>query len=372
MNNPSAPRLCRDRALEIDALRGLAVLVWLLSNLALPKFHFLSTSAFGRVIRAQLSPSIWQGLTTYDLVLPGFLFAMGAAVVLSSARLTNESKKTHQPWARVCRRFVLLFTIGVFCEGGMFSHGFDIRWVGIFQRIAVCYVIATVLQRTSGWRIHAGLLVFLLLDYWAVLEFGPVPGDSEGPYTMDGSVATYFDQMLLPGRAYFGSWDPQGILTTIPALGVTIAGLIVGQILIDERIDSGRKPVWLIAVGVAALNLGYLWGHILPINPRLWTSSFVLVAIGWLCLILGALQILVTRRRILAVLHPIIAIGRNTLVVIAVGQIVAWSATVPRFLPTTVAAALQMPAKPTVALLQLVAIFGLAVWLDRRRTYVIA
>src|ERR1700733_9815580 len=183
---------------SLDALRGVAVLLWLLSAGLGPVLHQLPRGRLTETLAAQFAPSFWRGLTAYDLSLPLFLFVAGASIVPAFNKRHAAGQTTRQVIWRIIWRTVLLCTVGIVCEDGKWLHWHDPRLVGAFQRIAVCYALAGVLKLTTRWRFQAVAVGFLLIDYWGILAFG-IPGEAS-PYSLEGNAAAVVDQLLLPGR----------------------------------------------------------------------------------------------------------------------------------------------------------------------------
>ena len=311
-HGPNAPRIE-----SLDALRGLAVLVWLLAVVAGSVLQRAPKNALRDTLVAEFTPSFWNGVTANDLVLPMFLFTAGASIAPAFAKRRQMGTTNRQLAARILRRMVLLIGIGLVCEGGLFQHWPHIRIVGAFQRIAICYAVAACLEVTTEWRFQTGLLAFLLISYWAILAFSGSASDAIGAYSLENNAAANVDKLLLPGRKYFANWDPQGILTTIPALAVTIAGLLVGKVLVAGRLSAKEHvkqrdwTVWLICIGVAAMNLGFLWGFLVPLNPHLWTSSYCVTAIGIGLAILGTIDLVLSISAWTGWAKPLTVFGGN-------------------------------------------------------------
>jgi predicted acyltransferase len=351
---PSGLASPQQRIKSLDALRGLAVVVWLIGAFAVPALNRLPRSRLRDDITAEFSPSFWHGVTIYDLALPTFLFATGAAIVPSFGRRQALGQTGRQLGWRIARRVVLLFAIGLLCGGGLLGPWSDLRYVGAFQRIAACYAVAACLYLATGWRFQAGLVGFLLIDYWAILAFG-TGGDSSGVYSADGSLAAYLDNWILPGRKYFGTWDPNGILTTIPAIAVTVAGLLTGRALATETHWPRALSRRLLVCGIAAINVGFLSDFICPINSHLWTTPFCLIAIGTALLALVVLNAVLVIRQGSALTKLLTACGANALFVIL------GSATLSRHVSSA--------ASVTVTVAVLFGISMLALWFERRKVY---
>jgi predicted acyltransferase len=355
---------------SIDALRGLAVFIWIASTLLVPLLSVWPTSGVANVVITQLSPSFWQGVTAYDLVLPTFLFVDGASIVPAFAKRKAAGQSGRQLTWRIVRRVVLLVAIGLLCEGGLVPHWPNIRFVGAFQRIAVCYAVAACLEMTTGWRFQAGLLIFLLLDYWAILTFGGTASDMAGVHSLERNAAAYVDAALLPGRKYFVTWDPQGILTTIPAVAVAVAGLLAGKVLTTERIATRNRSVWLLAAGLAAFNVGFLLDFVCPINPHLWTSSFCLIAIGAGSALLGLLYAALDIRVWTSCAAPLPVLGRNALITILVSTALSQVSSIVALISRTLGRFMPDPADPAWMLVVIFVVGTLAWFLNQRKVCV--
>ncbi|HEV3303892.1 MAG TPA: DUF5009 domain-containing protein [Planctomycetaceae bacterium] len=358
----------QDRIDSLDFLRGLTLLIWLFSASVVPALYQLPRSPVAEVLAGQLSPSFWHGITVYDLLLPMFLFVSGASIVPAFKKRRAAAQTNCQLAERIVRRIVLLFVIGVVCEGGFWQHWPNLRFVGAYQRIAICYAVATCLEFTNGWRFQAGVVAFLLADYWASLAFGN--SGEAGPYSLEGNAAAAVDQILLPGRKYFGTWDPQGLLTTIPAVAVTVAGVLAGKALTTDREGSIERSLWLLGVGIAAVNAGFLGDLLIPINPYLWTLTFCLVAIGAASVLLGLFHAVLDVHRFKVWAAPVFALGRNSLVVVVATATLTNS---PEFIAKFAGpriALLRYQHNPTWPLIVLLLIFTIVFALNRCRIYV--
>jgi len=365
---------------SIDVMRGLVVLVWILSEIGVPVLCRLPSNFGTDAITAQLSPSFWHGATVYDLILPAFCFIAGASLPPAFMRRREAGKSNRELTLRIARRVVLLFAIGLLCEGGLFDYWPSLRFsnlrlVGAFQRIAVCYALAACLEILAGCRLQAGLAVFLLLDYWVILAFGGDGSSASSRVSLEGNVAAAVDQLILPGRTYFAIWDPLGILTTMPAVAVTIAGLVAGKALSTDRQPRGNVSLWFVALGIAAFNLAFLWNFVLPINSYLWTSSFCLMAIAAGLILLGVLHAVLDTQVIASstntAVTPILAIGRNALlVVIATFVLERFIGTHSPRLPLVQGLFPEGSASLAFGILIAIVVITVALRLDRSRTYV--
>lgn len=281
------------RIVSVDALRGFSIF-WIIGGdgavLALERMlkdKGPTLGAIGDFLGTQMTHAPWEGLRFYDLVFPLFLFVTGVSIVLALPRLV-ESEGNTQAHLRVLRRALLLYGLGLIFYGGIMQHWSDVRFVGILQRIAICYLFAALLFLNLDWRGLIVALVTLLVGYWALLTFVPVPGIGTGSFAPDANLANWIDARYLPGRLWDKTRDPEGLLSTLPAIGTCLLGVLAGLLLKDERLTPTKRSMWLIGAGVALVTAGYLWGLQFPIVKSIWTSSFVLVAGGYSAILLGA------------------------------------------------------------------------------------
>jgi predicted acyltransferase len=188
----------------------------------------------------------------------------------------------------VLRRSALLFALGLLYYGGVSSPWPDIRLTGVLNRIAVCYLLASLLFLNLRPRALLAAAVAVLVGYWGLMTFVPVPGIGAGSFEKGANLANWIDAQYLPGLKLEGDWDPEGLLSTLPAVGTCLLGVLAGLLLRDSRLTPSAKSAWLIGAGVLMIAGGLLWGVQFPVVKKIWTSSFVLVAGGFSALLLGA------------------------------------------------------------------------------------
>jgi predicted acyltransferase len=157
----------------------------------------------------------------------------------------------------------------------------------VLQRIALCYLFASLLYLNLNLRGMLAAFVTLLAGYWALMTFVPVPGIGAGSFAPDANLANWLDAHYLPGRLWDVTRDPEGMLSTLPAIGTCLIGVFAGLLLKNERIAAQRKSLWLIGAGIILVAAGHLWALQFPVIKAIWTSSFVLVAGGYSLLLLG-------------------------------------------------------------------------------------
>ncbi|QMW22706.1 acyltransferase family protein [Sandaracinobacteroides saxicola] len=247
---------------SLDAFRGLTVVLMVLVNVQGSPAHVLPWLAHAE----------WDGLTLADLVFPWFLLIVGLSVPLALDGQTSPR------WPAILRRVLVLFALGVLLSW-LIRPRFefhDIRTSGVLQRIALVYLGCALLMRAApGWRPAAGVAALILLAHSLLLLFVPAPGEVLPSLAPGMGWSGWFDRHFLPGRVFRGTWDPEGVLSTLPALASGLLGVAVMRALRGGMGDGG-----LLAAGAALLLAGLALALVLPVNKALWTGSFVLVTAG--------------------------------------------------------------------------------------------
>ncbi|HWB45965.1 MAG TPA: hypothetical protein VG900_11040 [Hyphomicrobiaceae bacterium] len=282
-----------ERVISVDALRGFNMFwilgadgaIWALDEMTRNKG--LVIGAFGRALGYQMTHARWDGFRFYDFIFPLFIFVTGVAIALSLPRLL-EKEGLRNAYARILRRSLLLYGLGLIYYGGISQHWGDIRYLGVLQRIGICYLFASILFLNFDWRGLLATVAVLLVGYWALMTFVPVPGIGSANYAPDTNLANWIDAHYLPGRLWDKTRDPEGLLSTLPAIATCLIGVLAGMLLKARRLAPEEKSLLLVGTGIVVAAAGYLWGLQFPIIKQLWTSSFVLVAGGYSLMLLGA------------------------------------------------------------------------------------
>ncbi len=283
------------RIASVDALRGLNMF-WImgfdgamvaLAQMSEGKGPLVHVA--GGFLGAQFQHVAWEGLRFYDLIFPLFVFLTGVSIVLSLPRLVEREGKA-KAHLRVLRRSLLLYLLGLIAYGGISEHWADIRLLGVLQRIALCYFFTSLMFLNFNLRGLIAAVVALLVGYWVLMTFVPVPGIDAPSYAADANLANWIDHNYLPGRLWDVTRDPEGMLSTLPAIGTCLFGVFAGLLLRDSRVSEQQKTWWLIGAGCLLLLAGYLWALQFPVIKAIWTSSFVLVTAGYSAILLALMH----------------------------------------------------------------------------------
>ena len=302
------------RIVSLDVFRGLTIAAMILVN----------NPGSWSYVYGPLRHAQWHGWTFADTVFPAFLFIVGVAVAFSfGGRLETEFNR-RSLYIKMIRRTLILFALGIFLGGFPFFDLSTLRIPGVLQRIAVCYLITSVIFLNSTWKGQLAWAIGLLLFYWAIMEWIPVPGTGAGLYEKGSNPAAWLDNQLLAGHMWqqTRTWDPEGIISTIPAISTTLFGVLAGHWLRSDRTPR-NKTTGLLAVGGAAVAVGSLWHLLLPINKSLWTGSYCVLMAGLASICLGVLAYLVDVRGKKRWIQPARVYGMNAIAVYVLAGITA-------------------------------------------------
>lgn len=298
------------RLMSIDALRGFDMFWIIGADELLGGLRKLSDNAVLQGTARQLEHCRWAGFHFEDLIFPLFVFIVGVSLVFSLSRLMAE-KGLAGAAARIARRALILYLLGIFYYGG-FNASFDhIRLLGVLQRIALAYFFAGMIFCFFNLRGQIIWCVGLLVGYWAVMTFVPVPGGSAGNFAEGHNLANWIDSRYLPWRKWDGDHDPEGLLSTLPAIASCLLGVFAGQWLRCPKANVWTKVKYLAVAGVALLICGWIWNIQFPVVKKIWTSSFVLVAGGYSCLLLALFHALIEGLEWRAWAQPFVWVGMN-------------------------------------------------------------
>ncbi len=274
---------------SVDALRGFDMF-WIIGGEFI--FHGMakaSGSPFWKFLSEQFEHPDWNGFHIYDLIFPLFLFLAGVSTPYSAGRDLDNGKRRSQVLVRIIRRGVILVLLGIYCNNGLVIKPLaEWRFCSVLGRIGIAYMLACIIFLYTKDRLQYIWFTAILIGYWLLLRFTSAPGFPAGDLTMQGNFASWVDRTILPGKLYLIIHDPEGLISTIPAISTCLLGIMAGKLLKNNPMDMQRKAMILAVTGVVFLGLAQLWNLVFPINKNLWTSSFVLQT-GGLSLLLLAL-----------------------------------------------------------------------------------
>jgi len=226
-----------------------------------------------------------------------------------------------QLFAQVFRRAITLYLLGL----AVYAWPLDLstqRWLGVLQRIAICYLVASALYLTTGVREQLIWIASLLSIYWLVMKFAPVPGYGAGHLDVERNFAHYIDSLVLGRHNYAGTktWDPEGIVSTLPAIATTLFGVMAGHLLRLRR-ELSERTTWLFLVGNVLIAMGLICSTWLPINKKLWTSSFSMFMSGVDFVVFAICLWLVDGVGIKRAVKPLVVIGMNAITVYMISEL---------------------------------------------------
>jgi predicted acyltransferase len=320
------------RITSVDALRGLTIAFMILVNDPGDWNH----------VYPPLDHAEWNGFTPTDMVFPMFLFLVGCSIVFSvGSRLARGDSRRTVSW-HIARRGATIFAIKMALTVYPYFHFSRLRIYGVLTRIALCYLVAgLIFVWTRRPRTLVAITIAILGGYWILMRFAPIPGlghpvrdfpilDPERNLTawIDRGVNAWTQHWLHTGRLYEGTRDPEGLLSTLPAVATTLLGILAALYLRVPHVSTLRRGLTLAATGLVSLTLGMIWNPWFPINKNLWTSSYVLFAGGWSLLALGLAYWLLDARRLQqhsrtarALLWPLLVYGSNAITAFLVSEL---------------------------------------------------
>ena len=267
-----------ERLLSLDVFRGITIMGMILVN----------NPGTWSAIYPPLAHAKWHGCTPTDLIFPFFLFIVGVAISYSLSKRKAQGGNMKSLYLNIFRRTIILFVLGIilagFPFGILFGHEFSwstIRIPGVLQRIAIVYMISSILFLTTNTKFQYWFTGTILIVYAMLMSFIPVPGVGYANFEPTTNLAAWLDHLVLGTHLWSGTkvWDPEGILSTLPAIATAMLGIFTGNWLRSEK-DQTTKTVWLFVWGSILMVAGWIWDGWFPINKNIWTSSYVLYTAG--------------------------------------------------------------------------------------------
>ncbi|HEY2017787.1 MAG TPA: DUF5009 domain-containing protein [Bryobacteraceae bacterium] len=294
------------RLISLDAFRGAIMAFMILVN----------TPGDGPHTYWPLRHADWHGWTPTDVVFPSFVWIVGLAMTLSLGRRLALGDSPASLFRQAARRAAILFALGVLVYVYPNFNVSTQRILGVLQRIAICYLATAAIYLTTKLRGQIVWIVSLMAVYWLLMAFAPVPGYGAGRLDVQGNFAHYIDRVVLGAHNYGPSktWDPEGIISTLPAIATCLLGLLGGHILALRR-SLGERCLWLLGLGAILLAAGLICNAWLPINKKLWTDSFTLFMAGLDSVLFAGFLWLVDGLGWRRWAKPLVVMGMNAIVI---------------------------------------------------------
>ncbi|MFA5834264.1 MAG: DUF5009 domain-containing protein [Bacteroidota bacterium] len=311
-----------ERLTSLDAFRGFTIAGMILVN---------NPGSWGNIY-PQLAHASWHGWTFTDFIFPFFLWIVGVSMTFSFAVRRSKGDDATKLMLGVFRRSAIIFALGLFLAGFPFGllwgHNFNlatIRIPGVLQRIAVCYLISSIIYLTTSSRGQILAIGGLFLSYWVMMFYIPAAEFGTGLFDKGRNFAAYIDSMFLSGHMWSATktWDPEGIISTIPAIATALFGSLTGDYLRQSSHDKVEKSTWMFVFGAGFLLLGALLDMWMPINKSLWTVSYSIFMAGWALCIFGIFYFLIDAKGIKKWAHPFVVYGMNAIFVFVLSGVAA-------------------------------------------------
>ncbi|HEU5250255.1 MAG TPA: heparan-alpha-glucosaminide N-acetyltransferase domain-containing protein [Thermoanaerobaculia bacterium] len=309
---PSSTPTASRRLLSLDVFRGLTIAGMIVVN----------TPGTWAHVYPPLLHAEWHGWTYTDTIFPFFLFIVGVSMAISFGRRRSQGGTRRELLRHSIQRGLIIFGLGLALNVLSFFlfHREHVRIPGVLQRIGVVYLVASAIYLAFGRRGVVAATVVLLLGYWALMSLVPVPGYGAGQLDVEGNLAAYVDRVVLGSHTWKPGWDPEGPLSTIPAVATTLLGALAGEWLIAAKVK--QQVTGLMMGGALGTVLGAIWGRVFPINKNLWTSSYSLFMSGLAAVSLALCLWVVDEKGWKGWARPFEWLGRNPIAAFVVSTLV--------------------------------------------------
>ncbi|MCX2573569.1 acyltransferase family protein [Pedobacter sandarakinus] len=310
----------KQRLLSLDFFRGLTVAAMILVN---------NPGSWGHIY-APLEHATWHGCTPTDLIFPFFLWIVGVSIAFAMGSSKENPSLHGKIILKAVKRGIILYLLGFFLaifgklmaviiDGKSLIEAFQtVRLLGVLQRIGIVFIISSIIFLKVSNRSIFKVFIVILAVYWALMTFVPVPGVGYANLEKETNLAAWIDRGILTEAhtwAAAKTWDPEGVLSTLPAVGTCLFGVLVGVWMKRRDVDSATKVAWLFSAGILAVVLGLLWDLQFPINKSLWTSSYVLYAGGLASIALALCYWIIDVQGFKRITTPFVVYGVNAITV---------------------------------------------------------
>jgi len=258
------------RLVSLDALRGFTIAAMVIVN----------DPGSWNSVYWPLRHAEWNGCTITDLIFPFFLFIVGVSIALAYSKRLDAGAPKKSLYRKIIIRSLNIYLLGLFLWlFPEFDFG-NIRWLGVLPRIAIVFLACALLFLNTNWKQQIKIGAIILILYYIIVAYIPMPGIGKPDLSVVGqNWACHLDKLILPGYLWQETWDPEGILSTFPAIVSGMIGMLIGKLYLSVQ-DENKRLVWLYFVGFAMFLAGGFWNWFFPINKNIWTSSYVLYTSG--------------------------------------------------------------------------------------------
>lgn len=321
------------RLASLDALRGFDMLF--IAGLAYLIRAICSLFPGGESfwLENQMHHVAWDGLTHHDTIFPLFIFIAGVSFPYSYAKQLSTGKSKGEIYLKVFKRAAMLVILGMICNGLLkFNHS-SLRFFSVLERIGITGMFASILYMNFKTRGRIIIAALILIVYWAI-SFIVAPDAPAGtsPLSLEGSIAAYVDRTLFPNIIYKpGIYDPEGLLSTFPAIVTAMLGNFTGEFLRDSRKNGNKKCLYMLGAAVVMTVIGLIWSNWLPLNKKLWSSSFTLVVGGYSVAMLALFYWIIDVKGWQKWAFPLKVVGMNSIAIFMLPKIIDFKYTVNFF-----------------------------------------
>ncbi|BDD12541.1 DUF5009 domain-containing protein (plasmid) [Fulvitalea axinellae] len=315
------------RLASLDALRGFDMFWIIGADVFFKQWAKVSGGPVLGLMSENLTHVSWNGFSLYDLIFPLFLFLAGVSTPFSVGRQLEKGKDRKELLLKVVRRSLTLVLLGVIYNNGLKLQPIEqMRLGSVLGRIGLAYMFANIIYLYAGKHWRAFWTVSILVGYRMLLGFFAAPGFSAGDMTLEGNVVSYIDRILMPGKLLVGGiHDPEGLISTVPAIATGLMGIYTGEWLRSEKIDGNKKALGMVVAGLVLLGVAQAWNLFFPINKNLWTSSFTLQCAGLSLLLMAVFYYVIDVKGFTKWAFFFRVIGMNSILIYMSGIFINWS-----------------------------------------------
>lgn len=313
-NTKARENVKSERLISLDVFRGLTIAGMILVN---------NPGSWDSVYPA-LEHATWNGVTPTDLIFPFFLFIVGIAITFSLSNRKERGDSQSKLMLQIFKRSAIIFLLGLLMAGFPEFNLSRIRIPGVLQRIAVVYLISSFIFLKMSTKNQAILATVILFLYWGIMTLIPVPGVGYANLEPSTNLGAWLDRLIFGKHIWYYSktWDPEGLLSTLPAISTALLGILTGRWLRGPA-DKTTKTVWMFFWGIIGMLLGVIWDMWFPINKNLWTSSYVLYTAGMGLLFMAVCYWLIDVKGYKWWTKPFLVYGTNAITVYFLSGIAA-------------------------------------------------